>query len=192
MATTDMLDPAVLRKLIDYDPLTGAMIWKIREPFWFTKGPFAPEHQAKVWNAQFSGKPALACITGNGYREGHVLRRSLKAHRAAWAIMTGEWPDGFIDHINGKRADNRWANLRVVTNSENLRNARMRADNLSGCNGVGWHRASGKWRARITVANKQVHLGTFDTKDAAIAARTEAERGRGFTTRHGRREQSHG
>lgn len=41
-------------------------------------------------------------------------------------------------------------------------------DNTSGYKGVGWSRASGKWRAYIQVDGRQVHLGLhLDPLDAA-------------------------
>lgn len=40
-------------------------------------------------------------------------------HRLAWFLVTGVWPVGIIDHVNGIRDDNRWRNLRHVTAIEN-------------------------------------------------------------------------
>lgn len=44
---------------------------------------------------------------------------SFRRARVAWALMTGEWPDT-IDHINGIRDDDRWVNLRNVSNAQNM------------------------------------------------------------------------
>lgn len=186
MANQALPNPEMLHKLLEYDPETGELAWRERSPSLFVAGHRAAEWQAKIWNAQFSGKPALSCMDGCGYRSGHLFRVSAKAHRVVWAMMTGQWPNEKIDHINGIRSDNRWVNLRQVSNSMNLRNAKMRNDNASGHNGIGWHKASGKWRARITLVNQQVHLGTFSKIEDAIAARSAAEIGHGFTDRHGK------
>ena len=43
-------------------------------------------------------------------------------HQAVWAWHNGCFPTLQIDHINGKRFDNRIENLREVTQSENMRN----------------------------------------------------------------------
>lgn len=37
--------------------------------------------------------------------------RQWYAHRLAWVLMTGKEPTGQLKHLNGNRADNRWANL---------------------------------------------------------------------------------
>lgn len=47
-------------------------------------------------------------------------------HRAAWLLMTGGWPPDEIDHRNGVRDDNRWANLRLASRSDNAQNRRRR------------------------------------------------------------------
>ena len=48
------------------------------------------------------------------------------------------------------KADNRWANLFLVTNAKNHQNPndKLRKDNRSTCRGVG-ARPDGKWRARL-------------------------------------------
>ena len=51
----------------------------------------------------------------------------------------------------------------------------MRVNNTSGCPGVGWHKAAGKWAARIGVANRRIHLGVFDTIEAAASAYATAK-----------------
>jgi DNA-cytosine methyltransferase len=46
-----------------------------------------------------------------------------KAHQIVWVSKHGRVPDGLeIDHINRKKYDNRLANLRTVTKSENAKN----------------------------------------------------------------------
>ena len=78
-----------------------------------------------------------------------------------------EWPPNYIDHINKDRTDNRWDNLRSVTAQQNQLNRKH-----SG--GVGWHKASGKWRAYLTINCKQKHLGLFSTKEKAQAIHFKA------------------
>jgi AP2 domain/HNH endonuclease len=83
--------------------------------------------------------------------------------------MTNRWPVE-LDHVNGSRSDNRWCNLREATHSQNRANAQMRTDNTSGFKGVTWLKQTGKWRARIEVNGKRIHLGEYDTRERAFIA----------------------
>jgi hypothetical protein len=71
-----------------------------------------------------AGDVAGGANNGDRYRRIRVDNQLYQAHRLAWLYMTGEWPSNGIDHINGHRADNRWANLREATQSQNMANGR--------------------------------------------------------------------
>jgi len=97
-----------------------------------------------------------------------VGRKIYSAHRLAWLYMTGSFPLGQVDHINGDKLDNRFANLRVATTSQNKQNTRKaRKDSRSGLLGATWHSKSKKWRAAIQIDGKKKHLGYFDTPEEA-------------------------
>lgn len=80
-----------------------------------------------------------------------------------------------VDHINGKPNDNRVENLRVITHEENMRNVKLPSNNTSGHKGVYYSERERKWKAFVRVNKKPKHLGTFNTKEDAVAARQEAE-----------------
>ena len=104
-------------------------------------------------------------------------KKAILAHRLAWALHTGSWPNGEIDHINGDESDNRLVNLRDTSKSVNQQNKRNpRSDNKSGFMGVCWHKGAGKWRAQITVNGKVIYLGLYETTEAAHAAYLRAKR----------------
>jgi hypothetical protein len=60
-----------------------------------------------------------------GYFIIKLNRKTYKAHRIAWLLTYGSWPEDQIDHINGNGLDNRLENLRDVSNRENLRNKKI-------------------------------------------------------------------
>lgn len=123
-----------------------------------------------------------------GYRVGRVDGKVVKQHRYIWEKANGPIPAGMqIDHINGKRDDNRLSNLRVVTHQENTQNAKRRKDNASGVNGVYWNKQGGKWHSRIQVDGGKIHLGYFDDWFEAVCARLSANNTYGFHLNHGRR-----
>lgn len=115
------------------------------------------------------------CRMNRGYWAISIDGKSYLAHRLAWLITYGIWPEGQIDHINGDRADNRLCNLRAVSNAENAQNKRRaRSDNDSGLLGV--RQLGSRWQARIMKAGKAIHLGAYETKEAAHAAYLAAKR----------------
>ena len=109
----------------------------------------------------------LGSFTRSGHVEIQLDGRRYLAHRLAFLAMTGSMPTGVVDHINRNPGDNRWINLRDVTQVENGHNQNRDARN--NCTGfVGVHRWKNNYRAKLVVGQKQIHLGTFD--DPAIAA----------------------
>ena len=79
-------------------------------------------------------------------------------------------PDQDVDHINGDPLDNRRANLRLCTRSQNNANTRLSSTNTSGFKGVSWFKRTGRWRAMISLENCQLGLGYYDDLiDAAHA-----------------------
>lgn len=78
-----------------------------------------------------------------------------------------------VDHINRDTLDNRRANLRLATASQNLGNMRKKRNNTSGYTGVTYIKTgkrSKRWRAQITFNNRNIHLGDYLTKEEAARA----------------------
>ena len=147
-----------LREVLDYDPNTGIFTWKIRMARCVRIGDVAGCVEKRI------GYTTIG-IDGDIHR----------AHRLAWFYTTGKWPVKLIDHINGQKSDNRFANLREVFedgNSQNIRKPNKR--NKSGFLGV--IRFQNKWRASITVNGKTRRIGDYDTPEEAHQAYLSAKR----------------
>lgn len=166
-------------EVLTYDPATGELRWKPRPADWFTKAS-----EAKRWNARYAGQIA-GTLDSKGHRQIRLNGRLEMAHRIAWRMSTGEWPKDEIDHEKGNGDDNRLGNLREVSHSRNCRNQKLRNTNTSGTMGV--HQTKrGRWVARIGTDAGRKHLGVFDTKEEAVAARRAAERKHEYHQNHGR------
>lgn len=179
MATSDLPTPIELRKLLSYNPETGKLTWLPRP-----REMFQRSRLHGTWNTRFAGTEAFTAADGHGYLHGTIRGVKAKAHRVAYALYHGEWPEREVDHINGDRTDNRIANLRSVSRQANLQNMAKRRDNTTGVTGV-YHQprcTRRKWSARIGRRS----LGSFETFDAACAARRAAEVEHGFHPNHGR------
>lgn len=90
-------------------------------------------------------------------------------------FILGVEPGVQVDHCDGNGLNNIRANLRPVTSQQNNFNRAAKINNISGYKGVGWHKSSGKWQARIYLDGKPIYLGLFAAaEEAAIAYDTAA------------------
>jgi hypothetical protein len=148
-----------LLDVLDYNPETGAFVWKI----------------------QLSSKGKLGSVAGafhiEGYRVIKIDGVLFRAHRLAWFYVYATWPRQ-LDHKDGNRNNNCIANLREATTSENAANSKRHTDNKSGFKGVKYRlNKSGihRWTAMIGVGQgRKVTIGIFDTGEEASAAYLEA------------------
>lgn len=144
------IEIAVLNKHLRYDRKTGDLIRLIGR----NRGKVAGWKQAI------------------GYIVLQVEGVQLYAHRVAWALEHGEWPQAMLDHKDGDKSNNRPDNLREATYS--LNNHNRAGWSKSGFKGVSKDR---KWfRAQIGggVGGKPEYLGTFATAEEAHAAYLKA------------------
>ena len=128
-------------------------------------------------------------VAGTRSEKGYILisikSKTYRAHRLAWFLTFGFWPNQ-IDHINGKKDDNRIVNLRDVDNEENHKNMKANSSNTSGRTGVWLDNRNGTWVAEIRHNKKKVYLGAFINKIDAFAARDKAELKYNYHKNHGR------
>lgn len=147
-----------VREYLDYDPITGVIRWRI-----------SPSPNVRAGS--------IAGADCEGYRLIRITDGRFKGHQLVWLYMTGEWPLCQIDHRDGNRSNNAWANLRLATTSQNKANMGKRADNKSGYKGVSWYRQTNRWRAGIGFHGKQKTIGYFKTpEEAHVAYCEEAKR----------------
>lgn len=146
-----------LREVLRYEPETGDFFWLIA-PYRRTDllGKKAGCQGARYWMIRFDDRLYLA-------------------HRLAWLWMHGDWPpqDLEIDHADGTN-DNRWANLRLATHTQNMANVKTRKDSGTGLKGVNYCKQTGKWAARLQVEGVHVWLGRHATKEEAKRIWNEA------------------
>jgi len=150
-----------LKELLHYNPETGIFTW--------VKGRV----KSRGGNAK-KGKVAGTAHSA-GYIQIAIDKKLYLAHRLAFLYVDGYIPENNVDHINRIRDDNRWCNLREVSQSCNLRNASIRIANTSGVTGVSWDKEKNKWRAAIRASGSNKYLGYFESFDDAVRARWEAE-----------------
>jgi hypothetical protein len=170
-----LVSAGLARSLLDYDPCTGVFSWKCRQVS-------KPQHIS--WNDKLAGK-AAGCVSSSNYLLISISDNSYFAHRVAWLIVHGRWPEDQIDHIDHDTLNNSLSNLREVTNTENHRNVSLSKINKSGVSGVYWCRKSSKWHAQGIASGKRVHLGLFELLSDAAAARKCFEKLRCFHKNHG-------
>ncbi len=150
MLTTDRL-----KLVFDYRPETGELIRKIA----------------------FSGNSFIGQSVGwagtNGYLYAAVDSKTYPLHRLVWK-WHGHQNVPFLDHINCDVSDNRIENLRPATRHENMQNRGIPKNNTSGVKGVVWKADKQKWRVRVGVNGKRIHVGDFEDFELAELVAIEA------------------
>jgi hypothetical protein len=147
-----------LRELVEYSPDTGV----------FTR------------RVTLCGRALAGSVAGGLHQQGYITFAvdgvSYQAHRLAFLYMTGEWPQGLMDHIDGVRHNNRWANLRDVSPAWNAQNRRKpQRQNKSGLLGVA-SLPNGRFVARVVSGKKRHFIGEFASAELAHHAYMAAKR----------------
>lgn len=159
------------KESFSYDKETGLIRWLI-----------SPSASVKI--GDIAGN-----ITNNGRGKSYVKidfnGKHYYAHRLAWLLINGTWPENEIDHIDGDGTNNKWINLRAASRIDNMRNRRIPSHNKSGVIGVHWNKEINKWVAQITHNKKQFTIGYFSSIDDAALARKNAEIKLGYHKNHG-------
>lgn len=139
-----------LREVLSYDESSGEFTRKI-----------ATARRSKV--GEIAGS-----INAEGYRYIRIDGGNYKANRLAVFYVSGEWPSGQVDHINGKKADDRIENLRVCSPAENSQNR---------ASPKGAYKASkgNRFVSFVTTNGKRSYLGKFATEEEARAAYSSAK-----------------
>lgn len=164
----DIHNYELIDSMLSYDPESGVFVWNTN------RGSARKGKEAGTVNS--AGYIAI-CVGGIVYR----------AHRIAFYIMTGKFPDKTVDHINGDRTDNRWINLRSVGQSLNLKNAKISTSNKSGVVGVFWEKRNSRWRSIIVDFNGRYIYKSSRTLLDAVAWRKSKEKEYGHSETFGRK-----
>lgn len=123
------------------------------------------ELSAHKWHARVNSSGLVYAIRNSPRPD----KKTIYMHR----VILGA-PEGTgVDHIDRDGLNNKRANLRLATTSENQRNARRRIDNSSGYKGVAKYsapRSKKPWKAHIGVNGVSRYLGVFDSAEEAARA----------------------
>ena len=114
---------------------------------------------------------------GCGYLVVKIDGKMHMVHRVIVLLMTGDWPKGVVDHMDGAKLNNAWTNLRDVSVRVNQQNRRKPgARNKTGHLGVSRRNEGLPFVAHISIDGKNKNLGGFDTAEQAGRAYLDAKR----------------
>lgn len=129
---------------------------------------YYPELGIFTWNTGQKGRVGKRAgyLAPIGYREINIYGFKYYEHRLAFLWMIGRFPLDMVDHVNQKKTDNRWENLRECSRAQNMSNRKAYSLLPKGVcrNGKRW------FFARITVNKKTIYLGNFDCPKKANEA----------------------
>lgn len=151
-----------VKELLDYDPETGLLTWKVNR-----------RGSAKAGDV-------IKTVNGAGYIQLSVDSKRYLAHRVIWLWNYGYFPENQIDHISRVTADNRLCNLREIATSCNVQNSCVSTRNRTGVKGVSVNKHG--CHASIMIGGKQIHIKTVHDFTEAVAHRLAAEQCLGYSS----------
>ena len=157
-----------LLECFSYNKDSGELIWKRRPLHHFSKG----EASMNSWNVKNENKKA-----GTSRKDGRIavcVKHNNKTHmvyasRLILAIVSGRWPDGLVDHIDGDPGNNKLENLRVCSKAQNSQNRLNTPGKLL----PGVKKDGNKYSAKVKSNGVFHHVGMFTTEQEAHAAYVE-------------------
>ena len=166
-----MFTQEYLKSILNYDYNTGVFTWNVCKARPISIGMEAGR------------------INNDGYIGIGIDGKKYQAHRLAWYYVYGELPTCEVDHVNHDRLDNKIANLRLASATENQRNRAKNKNNTSGFCGVRKSTNCNSYTAQIGLNGSVIYLGSFKTMDEAIEVRSAANKEHSFHKNHGKDEQ---
>jgi len=152
-----MLTQKEVKRLFNYDPITGILIWKV-----------SLSNRVSVGDV-IKGKDS------DGYVVVRINKRTYQAQRIIWLWYYGYMPEGLIDHKDRIKHHNWIDNLREASKSCNARNIGNHKNNTSGVKGVSYNKKDKRWVAYIDVNGKHYYVGFCKDFDEAVCHRLAAE-----------------
>lgn len=152
-----MLTQDELKKILHYNPKSGI----------FTR--------IIGWHGRNGEGKIAGCYHTNGYRYIVIKKKSYKASRLAFLYMEGYFPEYLVDHKDRNKSNDKWCNLRHVSNQCNVRNCGNLKNNTSGVKGVYWNKLRKRWCAYIINNLKNYSLGSYKDYNEAVCARLAGE-----------------
>lgn len=144
------------REYLSYNKISGQLSW--------IKFPGGQVRTGDVAGAK----------TAAGYLSVQLHKLPTYAHRIAWFLHYGAWPEEWIDHINGDKSDNRIVNLRLCNRISNRANSKP--DLGRRFKGIHYRPTRDAWIALITFKKKRHFLGYFKSEERAAIAYDDAAR----------------
>lgn len=140
-----------LKEVFYYDHNLGWLIWLIKP------------------NRNIAINSRAGSLKSDGRRYVRIDNVEYLEHILIWFYMTGRWPKNLIDHKDLNKSNNKWENLREANYSQNGFNCNPRSTNKLGYKGIKFFK--GKYRVRIMINGKEIHIGSFNTLEEAVEAR---------------------
>lgn len=143
-----------------------------------------------LWKVSSTNRVRIGDIVGYlniaGYHRVQIDRKKYFLHRLIYMYHHGSLTPGMdIDHIDGNKSNNRIENLREITHSQNLMNAKINKNSKTGVKGVYFSKKAKKYQTQLVINGKNTYLGTYSTLEEAEKVMKEArEKYHGEYARH--------
>lgn len=136
-----------LKEVLKHDIDTGNFIWVKKT---------SPKSRVNI--GEIAGN-----LNNDGYRRIKLNGKKYQEHVLVWFYHYGKFPNEFLDHVDGDKANNRLENLRECSQGENNRNRAIASNNTTGFRGVTFCKQNGKFKATAHFNGEKIHLGYYIT-----------------------------